>query len=241
MFMLVFQPCLMATPIEVFTPSPLRRPYLTLGCFLMASSSARRAAVVSLVSARGNHIDRYLGPREGRIGPLSRFHFSLAAAFVSCLRRPRGRAGRGRRVALGLGADAVGSLRGKALLLVLHGSAHVDVFVQRVEPLLEALERLSKAAAQLRQLRGAEEEQGQREHDDDLSDPESHCILRCLAARHPDPAAARECTADAFWKAMQPELPGPGRKLRGARRRIGVAPRFPSWPPWGGLRPSPSP
>src|SRR2546428_11350525 len=144
MFMLVFQPCLMATPIEVFTPSPLRRPYLTLGCFLMASSSARRAAVVSLVSARGNHIDRYLGPREGRIGPLRRFHFSLAAAFVSCLGRARGRAGRGRRVALGLGADAVGSLRGKALLLVLHGSAHVDVFVQRVEPLLEALERLFK-------------------------------------------------------------------------------------------------
>ncbi len=107
----------------------------TLGCFLMASSSARRAAVVSLVSARGNHIDRYLGPREGRIGPLSRFHFSLAAAFVSCLRRPRGRAGRGRRVALGLGADAVGSLRGKALIIVLLGSAQVDVFVQRVEPM----------------------------------------------------------------------------------------------------------
>src|SRR2546422_10475942 len=124
MFMLVFQPCLMATPIEVFTPSPLRRPYLTLGCFLMASSSARRAAVVRLVSARGNHIDRYLGPREGRIGPLSRFHFFLASAFVSCLRRPRGRARRGRRGALDLGADAVETLRCSALMLFLHVSAH---------------------------------------------------------------------------------------------------------------------
>jgi len=37
MFMLLFQPCLIATVIAVFTPSPLRRPYLVLGCFLIIS------------------------------------------------------------------------------------------------------------------------------------------------------------------------------------------------------------
>jgi len=37
MFMLLFQPCLMATLRQVFTPSPLRRPYLVFGCFLMTS------------------------------------------------------------------------------------------------------------------------------------------------------------------------------------------------------------
>ena len=85
-------------------------------------------------------------------------------------------------LALSGGSIVVGERRLNVLAVFLQGRVHVSVVVQRVEAFLEALERLAKACAELRQLGRTKEEQRQREHDENLSDTQPHGILRRFLA-----------------------------------------------------------
>src|SRR5581483_6352178 len=88
---------------------------------------------------------------------------AAVGAVVAARHRVRRRGG----ALLDLLTEAFRRLRGLRLILV-----------ERAQPLLEALDRLTQAVAELRQLRRSEEQQRQRENDDDLSDPKPHDVLQ---------------------------------------------------------------